>query len=293
MTGVELFIRDKDYFYCYKQRHDGYYITDFVKKIGNTIFTMTAEEIIHKFHDDNFLEDSWGNYHTEGKPLEYGIKIPSSEIKSDNFDDIYEEICKFIWDNYNDEDDEDNDYSCGYGDYIVYIDLINKDIQGIDDEEDEDEDDNRQINYGGYFNINNTYKHVDNFDNFKKSKKESNGKPAINSFIFHFSLDEDEKVGIIPFLSEPEYEYSDRSDMDDKIIDVCDEHDLESIYGVHDVSYGETLIVNGQEYESIFGFSTYEVKEEKIEELMNIWKNSLNDLGFETDDVIITDNFDE
>ena len=86
MTGVELYIRDNDYFYCYKQRHDGYLITDFVKKFGDKIFTMSADEIIHTFHDENFLEDSWGNYHTEGKPLEYGVKIPASEISDDNFD---------------------------------------------------------------------------------------------------------------------------------------------------------------------------------------------------------------
>ena len=126
------------------------------------------------------------------------------------------------------------------------------------------------------------------FENFNKE--------PIPSFIFSFAIetgDDEYKsvIGIIPFLSEPEYEEDDRSDMDEKIIDACAEHNLESEpYGVHDVSGGQIEEVDGVEYEAIFGFDTYEVEEDKIQELMNIWKNIFdNELGFTTGNVIIVE----
>jgi len=110
----------------------------------------------------------------------------------------------------------------------------------------------------------------------------------INAFGFEFSIGDDDKVviGIIPFLSEPEYEEEDRSDMEDTIIDLCQEQDLESEYGVHDVSGGQTVKVNGQKYECIFGFDTYEVPKDKISELMIIWRNNFEKLGFKTDTIV-------
>lgn len=50
---------------------------------------------------------------------------------------IYEDIDKYIRENYN-NDDETLNYNCGYGDYIVYIDLNEKTLIGLD----EDENDN-------------------------------------------------------------------------------------------------------------------------------------------------------
>ena len=135
MTGVELYIRDNDNFYCYKQRHDGYFIDDYIKEIGSEIFSMGAEEIIHSFHDKYFSEDTWGNYQDAGTPLEYGIVIPKIEVKSTSFDTVYESIDKFIRDNYSDNEENDN-YDCGYDDWVVYIDLLNRSIEGIEDEED-------------------------------------------------------------------------------------------------------------------------------------------------------------
>jgi hypothetical protein len=142
MTGVELYIRDNDNYYCYKQRHDGYYIDDYIKELGAEIFSMGAEEIIHSFHDKYFAEDSEYNYHEAGKPLEFGIVIPKIEVKSTNFDTVYESIDKYISANYSDNEENDN-YDCGYGDWVVYIDLLNRSIEGVEDEEDtscEDDD---------------------------------------------------------------------------------------------------------------------------------------------------------
>ena len=88
------------------------------------------------------------------------------------------------------------------------------------------------------------------FENFNKE--------PIPSFIFSFAIetgDDEYKsvIGIIPFLSEPEYEEDDRSDMDEKIIDACAEHNLESQpYGVHDVS-GCILLSNLVVYSSTIG----------------------------------------
>ena len=125
-----------------------------------------------------------------------------------------------------------------------------------------------------------------------KKFKEFSNKP-IHSFIFGFSLDDGDKdaIGIIPFLSEPEYEEDDRSDVMDLIIDACEDHDMEN-YGVHDVGDGQVEEVDGVFYEAIFGFETYEVEENKIEELMNKWKDIFdNELGFTTGNVIIRNPF--
>lgn len=141
MTGVELYIRDNDNYHCYKQRHDGYFIEDFIKDLGAEIFDMGAKEIIKSFHDKYFLEDTWGNYQESGTPLEYGIVIPKIEVTNTNFDTVYDSVDKFINTNYSDNDDENLNYDCGYGDYIVYIDLINRVVEGLEDDCDDDSDD--------------------------------------------------------------------------------------------------------------------------------------------------------
>lgn len=59
------------------------------------------------------------------------------------------------------------------------------------------------------------------------------------------------------------------------------------IYGIHDVAFGETFEYNGDTYEGIFGFSTYEVPVERVDELLDIWKNILkNEVGIETGDIV-------
>ena len=114
----------------------------------------------------------------------------------------------------------------------------------------------------------------------------------MNAFGFEFTVQNDNSedakfvTAIVPFLSEPEYDEDDRSNMDDRIIDICGELNLESEYGVHDVSGGQIVEVDGKEYEFIFGFDTYEVPNEKISELMIIWRNIFNKLGFTVGDII-------
>jgi len=135
---------------------------------------------------------------------------------------------------------------------------------------------------------------IDQSDDWRVGKRKTFNGEAIHSFIFIFSLDDGSKsaIGIIPFLSEPDYEFDDRSDMMDLISDACFEHDLEH-YGVHDGGYGEVEEVDGLYYEAIFGFDSYEVEENKIEELMYKWKDIFdNELGFTTGDVIIRNPFE-
>lgn len=91
-------------------------------------------------------------------------------------------------------------------------------------------------------------------------------------------------LAIIPFKSEPE---GDEDDIADLITDKCDEYDLESI-GVHDWSSGE---IYNSKYESAYGFNTYEVEYNKIKSLMKTWKKILDELGFETEEIIFTENF--
>ena len=149
MTGVELYIKDKNgKFYCYKQRHDGYLITYFVERIGKPIlFCMSAKQIIKEFHDKFFKDESEGNFHPNGSPLEYGVEIPAQAVKHEKFSDvfgtkcIYTDIEDYIYKNFRDDNDWKNDYVCGYGDYIIYIDLIKKEIiVGLEDEDEEDND---------------------------------------------------------------------------------------------------------------------------------------------------------
>lgn len=276
MTGVELYIRDNDYFYCYKQRHDGYLITDFVKKFGDKIFTMSADEIIHTFHDENFLEYSWGNYHTEGKPLEYGVKIPASEISDDNFDAIYDKVSEFIWNNYNDEDDEDQDYSCGYGDYIVYIDLVNKVIEGIEDEEDEDEDEDVVRN--NYLYSYNPYENnrIEKFNDFTKNSNENK---------FFVLQDENNDNKSYCFLTNV-VDDSDDDFLESEIFeDFMEKMETTNAKwsGVHDGSGGEKW----------FGYSSYEIEDfnTAIKMWFDFFKEN-NKLG-ENSEIFITDEDDK
>jgi len=135
MTGVELYIRNNDNYHCYKQRHDGYFIEDFIKELGVNIFDIGAEEIIHSFHDKYFLKDHFDyfdNYQDFKTPLEYGIIIPKGNVVNTNFDTVYDSIDKFICKNYSGNENEKLNYDCGYGDYVVYIDLINRIIEGVE-----------------------------------------------------------------------------------------------------------------------------------------------------------------
>lgn len=165
MTGVELYIKDKNgNFYCYKQRHDGYFITDFVERIGKSIlFCMSAKEIIKEFHDKFFKEYSEDNFHSNGSPLEYGVEIPAKAIKNKEFffelnpesykNSIYGDIENYIRKHYYDVKNDDNDYTCGYGDYIVLIDLNTSTIMGIDEDEEVDEDnDNNDDDFNNMWN---------------------------------------------------------------------------------------------------------------------------------------------
>jgi hypothetical protein len=56
----------------------------------------------------------------------------------------------------------------------------------------------------------------------------------------------------------------------DLMITKIQDKNLESLYGVHDVSYSG---------EALFGFTTYEVHAHKWNELMKVWKEILTELG--------------
>jgi hypothetical protein len=148
MTGVELYIRKKNGdFVCYKQRHDGYFIEDYLLDKEDKVFNMTADEIIKDFHDSYFLEyvNIGDNYKDGGSKYEYGVKIPKEAVNNtifmiDDRNGIYSDIDKYIWDNYNSETDENDEYAVGYGDYVVYIDLIENRIEGLDSIDNQDDE---------------------------------------------------------------------------------------------------------------------------------------------------------
>ena len=147
MSGVELYIRDANNYYCYKQSHNGYYITDYIDEKKDDIFNMTAEEIIREFHNKFFVNYLEGNYHDVGTPLEYGIKIPKEFVDEDKeFCDIYNDIDQFI-NNYYSVENEDLSYDNDYSDYIVYIDLVDQRIEGIDSDEDDSSGNDLYIDY--------------------------------------------------------------------------------------------------------------------------------------------------
>ena len=49
------------------------------------------------------------------------------------------------------------------------------------------------------------------------------------------------------------------------------------------------MVSNNVEYESIFGFNTYEVEKDKVFQLMSIWNILENELGIKTGDVLLAD----
>jgi hypothetical protein len=139
MTGLELYIKDiNGNFHCYKQRHDGYYIQDYLKEKIDTLFLMNAKEIIEEFHNKFFKTYSDYNYHPNGSQYEYGIEIPGNVVNSKEFsldikkDNIYTDLDGYI--------NTIDEYKCGYCDYVVYIDLISGQIIGDDDIDEMDDD---------------------------------------------------------------------------------------------------------------------------------------------------------
>jgi hypothetical protein len=69
---------------------------------------------------------------------------------------------------------------------------------------------------------------------------------------------------------------------DDIIIPQIEKHDLETRFGVHYFS--------AQFQHEIIGFTTYEVEEDKWDELMNIWLTILHEVGFKTGGEICQNN---
>jgi hypothetical protein len=148
MIGLELYIRDKDVFYCYKQSHDGYYITNYLSIKGDNIFNSNAIDIIHELHDNFFLRDPKSNYHGKGKPLEYGVEIPKVYVRDNDFSMIFNDINEFIETYYNDED-RDYNYNEPYHDNLFFVDLIDQRIEGSDKNENSDSANNSIEECGG------------------------------------------------------------------------------------------------------------------------------------------------
>lgn len=119
--------------------------------------------------------------------------------------------------------------------------------------------------------------------------KNYNMKKCFEFSFSHINYDDDvttEELYIIPLETDDIDE-----EKEDEIIEACERHGLESHpYGVHDISFGAELVSDNVEYESIFGFNTYEVEKDKVFQLMSIWKNILeNELGIKTGDVLLAD----
>lgn len=113
-----------------------------------------------------------------------------------------------------------------------------------------------------------------------------------NCFTFYFSFydenlsdEQNETNCVFSFIPLNITELTDKQES--QILKSCNDHNLEHhSYGIHDVSFGEVFTNNGETYEGIFGFSTYEVEPDKVDDLMNIWKNILSsEVGIETGDI--------
>jgi hypothetical protein len=65
---------------------------------------------------------------------------------------------------------------------------------------------------------------------------------------------------------------------------------LEKKYGVHDWSTGSHT---KETYWELIGFETYEVTSDKIPELMNEWKSTLENLGYEVENLPIEEYKEE
>jgi hypothetical protein len=90
------------------------------------------------------------------------------------------------------------------------------------------------------------------------------------TFIFTFNLEKEKITAEIPILKDLSLE------LDDIIVNACDDYNLETKYGVHDIDFGN---------DNIWGWCSYEVKKDKIKELMEIWKKILIEIGYECGEI--------
>ena len=92
-------------------------------------------------------------------------------------------------------------------------------------------------------------------------------------FKFHFSFDEyPEMTMVIP----TDAKETAPEEMCDDLINACASEDLETKYGIHDVSYATS---------DLFGFTTYEVEKNKVLELMGVWKRILEGYGYKCGEI--------
>jgi len=107
--------------------------------------------------------------------------------------------------------------------------------------------------------------------NFENEQEESNSKS------FRFELKLPKNITPEEFNME---ETDEAIELLENIQNELDERNLESIFGVHDVTGSEDDDGNPE-----WGYCTYEVEESKIQELLNIWKEIWNKFGVKTGEI--------
>lgn len=114
-----------------------------------------------------------------------------------------------------------------------------------------------------------------------------------DEFEFYFSLDEENDEGAFKFEKHTfnviavdeageQIKYDIDCGEDDDFEDKCEE--LESDYGVHDVGFSPDT--------QFYGFTTYEVEEENIAELVDKWKVYFESRGFNVTDHKVVKDFE-
>jgi len=94
----------------------------------------------------------------------------------------------------------------------------------------------------------------------------------VKPFAFDFVFEDPIKGAIVQIWHLPVEAEELTEEQNNKLFEEIEDRKLEYDFGVHDVGYSDEL----------FGFNSYEVKYDKISELLQIWKDILTSLGLET-----------
>jgi hypothetical protein len=114
--GIELFIRDTNYFFFYKQLENGDFINKYFK-IKDNIFNLDGEIIIKEIHENFYGDDNY---------LNYMIKIPKGYIRDYDFYEVIMDVNDYI------EIYHKDFYGDKYATSLAfYVDLIDRRIEDI------------------------------------------------------------------------------------------------------------------------------------------------------------------
>lgn len=154
MTGAEIVVKQGNQFGYFKFRHDGYFIEDYLIGDKNNLKGKTVPEVL-KHIIDTFMA-TYGDpayeidtFYRQGflaslSGVDFYLLNLTGELNSVN-ESLEKELVAELTAKGFDEDEEG--LLCGYGDYMVYLDLDDQKIYGLYN------DDGNQVVYDFDYNL--------------------------------------------------------------------------------------------------------------------------------------------